>query len=119
MLRDRATKCANSSGAVLPNKKTAVRRNIRRNSGYLSHVARQRNDMRPSSNAVLPNKKTAVRRKNKTTSRMLRDQRNDMRQLQRRHSVTYAVYSRRDDRAMMTKKEPGEVNSRSRVSRLF
>ena len=52
MLRDSATKCANSSGVVLPNKKTAVRRNIRRNSGYLSHVARQRNEMRPSSGVI-------------------------------------------------------------------
>ena len=108
-----------SSGVVLPNKKTAVRR---KKQNYLTHVARQRNEMRPSSGAVLPNKKTAVRRNIRRDSGCLSHvarQRNEMRQLQRRGFLPPAVSCRRDDRAMMTKKEPGEVNFRSRVSRLF
>ena len=58
-------------------------------------------------------------KKTKTTSRMLRGSATICAPLQRRHSVTCAVYSRRDDRAMMTKKELGDVNSRSRASQLF
>ncbi|MBO5822052.1 MAG: hypothetical protein J6R86_03470 [Lentisphaeria bacterium] len=55
----------------------------------------------------------------KTTSRMSGEQPDDMRNSQRRYSATHAVSSRRDDRAMMTKKERGDVNSRSRASPLF
>ena len=74
MLRDSATICDH---------KVRQQRTLK---NCLSHVARQRNDMR----------------KIPMTSF--------------RHPLRC---DRRDDRAMMTKKEPGEVNSRSRVSRLF
>ena len=67
----------------------------------------------------LKKRRQAVISREAATSRMSGDQPDDMRNSQRRHSATHAVSSRRDDRAMMTKKERGDVNFRSRVSPLF
>ncbi|MBO5821799.1 MAG: hypothetical protein J6R86_02150, partial [Lentisphaeria bacterium] len=70
-----------SNGIILQNKKTAVRRNIRREA-----AASRLPGGSPATGAKL-----------------------------QRHSSS----NRRDDRAMMTKKERGDVNFRSRASPLF
>ena len=96
-------------------------------SGYLTTTTsrlsgEQPDDRRHSSDVILPNKippSGGTSAATAAASRMLRGSATICAPLQRRQSVTCAVYSRRDDRAMMTKKERGDVNLRSRDSPLF
>ncbi|MBO5822339.1 MAG: hypothetical protein J6R86_04935, partial [Lentisphaeria bacterium] len=73
----------------------------------------------PAQKTPQTDKKTPSGGKKKKLPHACCAQRNDRRNSQRRHSATHAVSSRRDDRAMMTKKERGDVNSRSGASPLF